>query len=95
MMFGGGWMMGIGLLIMLLVVAIPLLLGMALLGGAAGYLQKQNRPADGLQKPVFATSSPVSQPGQAGAAAARSCAHCGAGLQPDWTHCPQCGAPIG
>ena len=23
------------------------------------------------------------------------CSHCGAGLQGDWTHCPQCGAPIG
>jgi len=24
----------------------------------------------------------------------RVCSHCGAGLQEDWTHCPQCGAPI-
>lgn len=23
------------------------------------------------------------------------CSHCGAGLQADWTHCPQCGAPVG
>lgn len=27
--------------------------------------------------------------------AKRFCSHCGAGLQEDWTHCPQCGAPIG
>jgi hypothetical protein len=25
----------------------------------------------------------------------RFCSHCGAGLQEDWTHCPQCGAPAG
>jgi uncharacterized paraquat-inducible protein A len=22
------------------------------------------------------------------------CSHCGAGLQYEWSHCPQCGAPI-
>lgn len=27
--------------------------------------------------------------------AKRFCSHCGAGLQEDWTHCPQCGAPTG
>lgn len=27
--------------------------------------------------------------------AKRFCSHCGAGLQEDWTHCPQCGAPVG
>lgn len=26
--------------------------------------------------------------------AERFCSHCGAGLRDDWTHCPQCGAPI-
>jgi len=25
----------------------------------------------------------------------RFCSHCGAGLQASWTHCPQCGAPVG
>ncbi len=25
----------------------------------------------------------------------RFCTHCGAGLQADWAHCPQCGAPVG
>ena len=25
----------------------------------------------------------------------RLCAHCGAGLQAGWAHCPQCGAPVG
>ena len=27
--------------------------------------------------------------------AKRFCSHCGAGLQENWTHCPQCGAPVG
>ena len=27
--------------------------------------------------------------------AKRFCSHCGAGLQESWTHCPQCGAPVG
>ena len=27
--------------------------------------------------------------------AKRFCSHCGAGLQEGWTHCPQCGAPVG
>lgn len=91
MMLGGGLIMGIGLL---LVIGIPILLVIALLGGTAGFLQKQNRPVDVVQKPVYVTSSPIIQPGQAGVTSARYCAHCGAGLQADWTHCPQCGAPI-
>ena len=93
MMFGGGLMFGMALLIMLLVFGLPILLVIAVLGGAPGFLQKQNRPADGAQNPISAASIPVVQPGQA-VVSARYCAHCGAGLQTDWTHCPQCGAPI-
>ncbi len=76
-------MMGIGFLIMLAILAVPILLvlGIVML----------------LVKPVF---------GHAGAAAAGpaaplvsrpkpdTCSHCGAKLQPEWNHCPQCGAPI-
>ncbi len=94
MMLGGGLMFGVGLLIMLLVIGIPILLLVVLLGGAAGLLQKQNRPAEAVQKPLYTVSNPVVQPGQAVVTPARYCAHCGAGLQADWTHCPQCGAPI-
>lgn len=25
----------------------------------------------------------------------RFCSHCGAGLQAGWSHCSQCGAPVG
>jgi len=94
MMFGGGMMLGIGLLVMLLVVGIPVLLLVVFLGGTAGFLQKQNQPVEVVQKPVYAAPRPAIQPAQAAVTAARYCAHCGAGLQADWTHCPQCGAPI-
>jgi len=94
MMLGGGLMLGMGLLIMLLVIGIPILLLIALLGGAAGSLQKQYHPADVVQKPLYAASNPVVQSAQAVVTPARYCAHCSAGLQADWIHCPQCGAPI-
>jgi predicted lipid-binding transport protein (Tim44 family) len=94
MMLGGGWMLGMGFLIMLLVIGIPILLLIALLGGTAGSLQKQYHSADVVQKPVYAVSNPVVQSGKSEIAQARYCAHCGAGLQADWTQCPQCGAPI-
>jgi hypothetical protein len=94
MMLGGGLMMGIGLLIMLLVIGLPILLVIALLGGAAVLLQNQNRPVNVVQKPIYATYGPVDQPGLAEVPSTRYCAHCGAGLQADWNHCPQCGAPI-
>jgi len=89
MMLGGGLMMGVGLLFLLLLIGLPILLVIVLLGGSAGFLQKQNRPADVVQRSVYSTSS------QAVVASTRYCSHCGAGLHADWTHCPQCGAPIG
>lgn len=94
MMLGGGMMFGIGLLMMLLFIGIPVLFVIVLLGGTAGFLQKQNRPADAAQKPFYAASNPVAQPGQPVVAPTRACAHCGAGLQSGWTHCPHCGAPV-
>lgn len=87
MMFGFGWLM------MLLVIGFPLLLVVVLLVGLAGYLQNRtnNIPATMNQTSTYrqATSSSLLV-----APAARYCSHCGAGLQSDWTHCPQCGAPI-
>lgn len=94
MMFGSGLMMVIGLLVILLIIGIPVLLVIALLGGTAGFLQKQNHASDVMQRPVYVTSSPIVQSNQTGVPSARYCRHCGAGLQADWTHCPQCGAPI-
>jgi len=94
MMLGGGLMFGIGLLIMLLVLGLPVLLVVVLAGGMTGLLHKQNRPAEVWQKPLSIAPDPVIQPAQAVAISTRYCAHCGAGLQAGWTHCPQCGAPI-
>ena len=87
MMFGLGWLM------MLLVIGIPVLLVILVVAGAAGLLQNrvQSVPAAQRQAPVFQSTGvtpPTANP------AGRYCSHCGAGLQSDWTHCPQCGAPI-
>ncbi len=88
MMFGFGWLM------MLLVVGLPILLIVLLVGGAAGlfHYRSQNQPVTQIQTPV---NPPAGITTASSAPAARYCSHCGAGLQSDWTHCPQCGAPIG
>jgi hypothetical protein len=94
MMFGGGLMMWGGLLFLLLVIAIPIILVIALVGGTTGFFQRQNRASEVVQGPVYATSSPVVQSNQTVVPSSRYCSHCGAGLQADWTHCPQCGATV-
>ena len=94
MMFGGGLMMVMGLLVMLLVFGLPVLLIVVLAGGLTGFLQKQNRLSDGVQRPLPVASNPAVQPEKTATSAPRYCVHCGAGLQADWTHCPQCGAPV-
>ena len=90
MMFG---MFGFGLLMMLLVIGVPVLLLVLLLGGAAGFLQNRDHSAsiNQNQSPDY---QPMVIPKTLASAAARYCSHCGAGLQSDWTHCPQCGAPF-
>lgn len=94
MMLGGGLMMGIGLLFLLAIIVIPILLVFALAGGAAGFLHKRNDTSVAYQTPRSTTSSSIVPSDQAGDTSARFCSHCGAGLQPGWSHCPQCGAPI-
>ena len=86
-------MFGFGLLMMLLLVGLPILLVVLLLFGAQGFFQNQNQGA-----PIMQNQSPLYQPvvvsTKPAAQAGRYCAHCGTGLHTDWTHCPQCGAPI-
>lgn len=94
MMLGGGLMMGVGLLFLLLIIGIPILLGIALLGGGFRIFQKQNPPVNMMQNPVYAMPNQAVQTSQTSVAPSRYCSHCGAGLQVDWTHCPQCGAPV-
>lgn len=90
MMFG---MFGLGLLMMLLVIGLPVLVIVLLLGGAAGFLQNRahNAPDNQNAPSVYQPSVNSNQPA---IIAARYCSHCGAGLKSDWTHCPQCGAQI-
>lgn len=75
-------MMGFGLLIMLVALAIPILL----IAGLVFLLVKPNNQQKMSQPPMVTPGAPSSGVG-------RACTHCGAGLQPEWTHCPQCGAP--
>jgi hypothetical protein len=90
MMFG---MFGLGWLMMILVIGLPILLVVLVLGGTVGFLQIRDHSSITAQNqsPGYhsaVNSAPLASP------AARYCSHCGAGLQSDWTHCPQCGAPI-
>ncbi len=94
MMLGGGLMMGAGLLFLLLIIGIPILLVVALAGGGFGIFQKQNQPVSVPQSPANTMQIQAAQTSQPSTAPSRYCSHCGAGLQGDWTHCPQCGAPI-
>ena len=74
--------MGIGILIMLAVLAIPILLivGLVILV-VAPRMRRSNTPAP-------ASSSALTTASDGG-----TCLHCGTGLQRAWAYCPQCGAP--
>lgn len=85
MMFGGGMMLGIGLLMMFIFIGVPVLLVIAVVAGLMGPWGRRTGPT--FSPPVQPTSAPTVTP-------SRYCAHCGQGLQADWTHCPKCGAPI-
>ena len=79
--------MGFGFLAMLLVFALPIIGIVALVV----WLSNANRQGNS-----FGVNTPSEKREQAaGPDTKRFCSHCGAGLQADWTHCPQCGAPIG
>ena len=82
-----------GMTLMVLVIVLPILVAGLLLGGAVVYNQNQanNQPTKITQIPIYRPNVNTSL---SAAAPARFCSHCGAGLQADWTHCPQCGAPI-
>ncbi len=94
MMLGGGLMMGIGLLMLLAIIGIPVLIVAALAGGSAGFLHPRNETPVMNQQPVSLNVNPIVQPDRSTSGSSRSCSHCGAALQAGWSHCPQCGAPI-
>ena len=80
-------MMIFGLLFLLLVVAV---LVVGVIAGLA-WLNRINRQGN-----PFSMNEPSEKREQLPSSdAKRFCSHCGAGLQADWTHCPQCGAPVG
>ena len=86
-MFGFGWLM------MLLVIGLPILLVILLLAGSAGFFKTWGQSGTSAQNQppmYYSTANANLQTSNA----SRYCSHCGAGLQSDWTHCPQCGAPI-
>ena len=79
-------MMGFGFLSMLLVIVLPIV-GIVVL---VVWLVNSNRQGN-----LFSQNPPSEKREQAeGQGMKRFCSHCGAGLQDDWTHCPQCGAPV-
>jgi hypothetical protein len=75
-------MMGLGFWLMLLVLSVPILL---LVGLVLLMIKPIIRP---METPASAGSM-QKDPGSSRAV----CSHCGAGLQANWAHCPQCGAP--
>jgi hypothetical protein len=82
-----------GMTLMVMVIVLPILVAGLLLGGAVVFNQNQahTQPTKITQIPIY---RPTVNTSTSAGASARFCSHCGAGLQADWTHCPQCGAPI-
>ena len=80
MMTGGVFMMGVGILFMLLVISMPIVLVAVLIGAMTN---RRDNSAVLMPTPITLRS-----------ASARYCSHCGTALKADWTHCPQCGAPV-
>lgn len=89
MMFG---MFGVGLLLLLLVIALPVILVILILTGGAGFFRRVSQ-SDANRRLIQPSNNVTIQPNKVDSVS-RFCAHCGAGLQPGWSHCPQCGAPI-
>jgi len=79
MMVGSTFMLGFGLLAMLLVIGLPVALIAVLVWALTRH---GNSPL------------PASVPVNQNTASTRACSHCGKALQADWSHCPQCGAQV-
>jgi len=86
MMGGGVMMLGVGSLMMLLIIGLPVLLVVAVVG----LIALLKRPA----ATVFSSPMQAAQMSAPAVMPTRYCSHCGQGLQAEWTHCPKCGAPI-
>jgi len=86
-------MFGFAMLMMLLVVGLPVLLIAVILGGGLGLVQNHPQSMSSPQNQSSVTHQNSNAISTA-STTVRYCSHCGAGLQPEWTHCPQCGAPV-
>ena len=82
--FGWGWFL------MVLMIGLPLLGVIFAILAAAGYFQNRENNSPMMQNHAPVYESPNNTPAQF----ARYCSNCGAGLQPEWAHCPQCGAAV-
>jgi len=97
MMLGGGMMFGVGLLMLLLVIVLPILLIAAIFAGIFGMTGRQSNPSIPAQNTMpgsYGMPSSMYISPQQSQPAVRSCTHCDAELQAGWTYCPQCGAPV-
>lgn len=85
---------GIGGLMMLALVTLPILIIVIAMSAATSFSQFNSRRITSLQNQVlfpqkyFKTDLIASTRTQ-------TCTHCGAGIKPEWSYCPQCGAPVG
>jgi hypothetical protein len=79
MMFGSVFMLGFGLIAMLLVIGLPVALIVVLIWA---FTRRENS--------FISTPGLVHQNN----ASPRTCLHCGTPLKVDWSHCPQCGAQV-
>ncbi len=90
MMFG---MFFIGLIFLAVLIGIPVLLVTMLVSKGSNPLQ---RVAQAVSTPAVNPSEyrPTTSQNSSVETISHTCAACGAGLQSNWSHCPQCGAPI-
>ncbi len=79
MMTGGTFMLGFGLIAMLLVIGLPV----AVIAALVWALTRTGNP-----------SRPATAGASAAGSTQKACSHCDTPLQSGWSHCPQCGAPI-
>lgn len=79
MMFGSAFMLGFGMLAMLLVIGLPVALIVVLVWALT---------RRGNSSSIVLIQAPQKT------ASLRTCSHCGAALRADWSHCPQCGAQV-
>jgi hypothetical protein len=79
MMAGGFFMLGFGLIAMLLVIGLPIALIVILVWTLT---------RGGI------TFVPAPVPVHQNTVSVRTCSHCGVALQAGWSHCPQCGAQV-